>query len=211
MALAGERTDPSGSVISQAVPSPVSVAGRCEQPWLAPPGEDPAGRLVPDAPTTVAVEAVDLDDAHVELVALERLHRMAPERSQPHGADRGGAVHAAQSSRCRRMGPVARPRRPESVGGSPLRFRKPEPERTAFPRKRSAGSGDGDKSGGVRARQSTAREGSGPGVRHARYLAEHLPQARLVTPGGTDSLWFTDSPEVLDEAIAFLRTGPGSR
>jgi len=46
---------------------------------------------------------------------------------------------------------------------------------------------------------------------HARYLAEHLPEARLVTPGGTDSLWFTDSPEVLDEAIAFLRTGPGPR
>jgi pimeloyl-ACP methyl ester carboxylesterase len=46
---------------------------------------------------------------------------------------------------------------------------------------------------------------------HARYLAEHLPEARLVTPGGTDSLWFTDSSEVLDEAIAFLRTGPGPR
>ena len=46
---------------------------------------------------------------------------------------------------------------------------------------------------------------------HARYLAEHLPEARLVTPGGTDSLWFTDSSEVLDEAIAFLRTGLGPR
>lgn len=43
---------------------------------------------------------------------------------------------------------------------------------------------------------------------HSRYLAEHLPHARLAIVPGTDSLWFTDTPHVLDEAIAFLRRPP---
>jgi len=43
---------------------------------------------------------------------------------------------------------------------------------------------------------------------HARYLAEHLPGARLAVVPGTDSLWFTDTPHLLDEAIAFLRQVP---
>lgn len=43
---------------------------------------------------------------------------------------------------------------------------------------------------------------------HARYLAEHLPHARLAVVPGTDSLWFTDSPHLLDEAVAFLSRLP---
>ncbi|MBB4741516.1 DNA-binding SARP family transcriptional activator [Actinoplanes octamycinicus] len=41
-------------------------------------------------------------------------------------------------------------------------------------------------------------------VGHAYHLAEHLPQARLRTTAGTDALWFTDSPELVDHAVAFL-------
>ncbi|WP_213011079.1 alpha/beta hydrolase [Paractinoplanes toevensis] len=41
---------------------------------------------------------------------------------------------------------------------------------------------------------------------HARFLAEHLPDARLRTVAGTDALWFTDSPELWQHAIDFLGT-----
>jgi pimeloyl-ACP methyl ester carboxylesterase/DNA-binding SARP family transcriptional activator len=40
---------------------------------------------------------------------------------------------------------------------------------------------------------------------HARYLASHIPGAQLEIVPGTDSLWFTDTPDLLDRAIAFLR------
>ncbi|GAA0452369.1 hypothetical protein Ade02nite_00290 [Paractinoplanes deccanensis] len=41
-------------------------------------------------------------------------------------------------------------------------------------------------------------------IGHARYLAGHLPDARLHTTAGTDALWFTDSAELLHHAIDFL-------
>ncbi|GAA3453382.1 hypothetical protein GCM10018962_52150 [Dactylosporangium matsuzakiense] len=41
-------------------------------------------------------------------------------------------------------------------------------------------------------------------VGHASYLAHHLPDARLQTTAGTDALWFTDAPELVQRAVAFL-------
>ena len=41
-------------------------------------------------------------------------------------------------------------------------------------------------------------------VGHARYLAEHIPNAELSLVPGTDSLWFTDTPDLLDRTIEFL-------
>jgi len=41
-------------------------------------------------------------------------------------------------------------------------------------------------------------------VGHARYLAEHLPNADLALVPGTDSLWFTDGQDLLDKVIEFL-------
>ena len=41
-------------------------------------------------------------------------------------------------------------------------------------------------------------------VGHSRYLADHLPDARLELVGGTDSLWFTDTGELLERAMSFL-------
>ncbi|MET7425509.1 hypothetical protein [Dactylosporangium sp. NPDC005555] len=41
-------------------------------------------------------------------------------------------------------------------------------------------------------------------VGHARYLATHLPDAHLRTVPGTDALWFIDTADVLDRAVAFL-------
>ncbi|HKD99299.1 MAG TPA: alpha/beta fold hydrolase [Micromonosporaceae bacterium] len=41
-------------------------------------------------------------------------------------------------------------------------------------------------------------------VGHARYLAAHLPDARLQITAGTDSLWFTDSMELVDHAVDFI-------
>ncbi|REF95476.1 DNA-binding SARP family transcriptional activator [Asanoa ferruginea] len=41
-------------------------------------------------------------------------------------------------------------------------------------------------------------------VGHARYLAEHLPDARLRLTAGTDALWLTDSTDQLDHAVEFL-------
>jgi pimeloyl-ACP methyl ester carboxylesterase len=46
-------------------------------------------------------------------------------------------------------------------------------------------------------------------IGHAHYLASHLPDARLHIVGGTDSLWFTDTPELIDRAVEFIRRGPG--
>ena len=42
-------------------------------------------------------------------------------------------------------------------------------------------------------------------VGHARYLAERIPNAELAIVPGTDSLWFTDTPDLLDRTIEFLR------
>lgn len=44
-------------------------------------------------------------------------------------------------------------------------------------------------------------------VGHAHYLAEHLPHAELAVVPGTDPLWFTDTPHLLDRAVAFLEAG----
>ena len=44
-------------------------------------------------------------------------------------------------------------------------------------------------------------------IGHSRYLADHLPDARLELVAGTDSLWFTDSDELLDRALTFLAGG----
>jgi pimeloyl-ACP methyl ester carboxylesterase len=41
-------------------------------------------------------------------------------------------------------------------------------------------------------------------IGHAHYLAEHIHGAQLEITPGTDSLWFTDTPDVLDRAISFL-------
>jgi DNA-binding SARP family transcriptional activator/pimeloyl-ACP methyl ester carboxylesterase len=40
---------------------------------------------------------------------------------------------------------------------------------------------------------------------HAHFLAEHLPHAELAIIPGTDSLWFTDTPDLLDRAVAHIR------
>jgi pimeloyl-ACP methyl ester carboxylesterase/DNA-binding SARP family transcriptional activator len=48
-------------------------------------------------------------------------------------------------------------------------------------------------------------------VGHARYLATHLPDARLQTVAGTDALWFTDTTDLLDAAVDFLTTRPPTR
>ncbi len=45
-------------------------------------------------------------------------------------------------------------------------------------------------------------------VGHASYLAAHLPDARLQTTPGTDALWFTDSSELVEQAISYLTAGP---
>jgi len=45
-------------------------------------------------------------------------------------------------------------------------------------------------------------------VGHASYLATHLPDARLQTTPGTDALWFTDSPTLVEQAISYLTAGP---
>jgi DNA-binding SARP family transcriptional activator/pimeloyl-ACP methyl ester carboxylesterase len=42
-------------------------------------------------------------------------------------------------------------------------------------------------------------------IGHANFLAEHLPHAELAIIPGTDSLWFTDTPDLIDRTIAFLR------
>lgn len=42
-------------------------------------------------------------------------------------------------------------------------------------------------------------------VGHASHLAANLPAARLRIVAGTDALWFTDTPDLLREAVAFLR------
>ena len=39
-------------------------------------------------------------------------------------------------------------------------------------------------------------------IGHAHFLAERLPHAELAIVPGTDSLWFTDMPDLLDRAIA---------
>jgi pimeloyl-ACP methyl ester carboxylesterase/DNA-binding SARP family transcriptional activator len=44
------------------------------------------------------------------------------------------------------------------------------------------------------------------GIEHARYLADHLPNAELAIVPGSDSLWFTDTPHLLDRAAEFLRS-----
>jgi pimeloyl-ACP methyl ester carboxylesterase/DNA-binding SARP family transcriptional activator len=44
------------------------------------------------------------------------------------------------------------------------------------------------------------------GIEHARYLADHLPNAELAMVPGSDSLWFTDTPHLLDRAAEFLRS-----
>jgi pimeloyl-ACP methyl ester carboxylesterase len=41
-------------------------------------------------------------------------------------------------------------------------------------------------------------------IGHARYLAEHLPNARLQTIPGTDALWFTDTNELVTQTREFL-------
>ena len=41
-------------------------------------------------------------------------------------------------------------------------------------------------------------------VGHAHHLAEHLPRAQLAIIPGTDSLWFTDTPDLLDRTVTFL-------
>ena len=45
-------------------------------------------------------------------------------------------------------------------------------------------------------------------VGHARYLASNIPGAALDIIPGTDSLWFTDTPDLLDSAINFLLAQP---
>lgn len=44
----------------------------------------------------------------------------------------------------------------------------------------------------------------GVDIGHSRYLLEHLPRARLQVLAGTDSLWFTDGPDLLDHARRFI-------
>jgi pimeloyl-ACP methyl ester carboxylesterase len=46
---------------------------------------------------------------------------------------------------------------------------------------------------------------------HARYLADHLPNARLQTTAGTDALWFTDTSEPLSHILAFITANQGGR
>jgi DNA-binding SARP family transcriptional activator/pimeloyl-ACP methyl ester carboxylesterase len=41
-------------------------------------------------------------------------------------------------------------------------------------------------------------------IGHARYLAAHLPNARLQTTPGTDALWFTDTSELVTHTLDFL-------
>jgi DNA-binding SARP family transcriptional activator/pimeloyl-ACP methyl ester carboxylesterase len=48
-------------------------------------------------------------------------------------------------------------------------------------------------------------------IGHAHFLAEHLPHAELAIIPGTDSLWFTDTPELLDRAVAHIHAVDGPR
>jgi len=41
-------------------------------------------------------------------------------------------------------------------------------------------------------------------IGHARYLAAHLPDARLQAVAGTDALWFTDTTELVDHVLDFI-------
>jgi hypothetical protein len=41
-------------------------------------------------------------------------------------------------------------------------------------------------------------------IGHGRYLAEHLPNARLQTTPGTDALWFTDTSELVTHTLDFI-------
>jgi class 3 adenylate cyclase len=41
-------------------------------------------------------------------------------------------------------------------------------------------------------------------AQHARYLAEHIPEARYVELAGADHLWWIDGDDILDEVEAFL-------
>jgi len=43
-------------------------------------------------------------------------------------------------------------------------------------------------------------------IGHARYLAEHLPDARLQTTPGTDALWFTDTSDLVTHTLDFIRS-----
>ena len=44
----------------------------------------------------------------------------------------------------------------------------------------------------------------GVDIGHSRYLLEHLPRARLQVLTGTDSLWFTDGSDLLDQVRHFI-------
>ena len=44
----------------------------------------------------------------------------------------------------------------------------------------------------------------GVDIGHSRYLLEHLPRARLEVLTGTDSLWFTDAPDLVEHARRFI-------
>jgi pimeloyl-ACP methyl ester carboxylesterase/DNA-binding SARP family transcriptional activator len=41
-------------------------------------------------------------------------------------------------------------------------------------------------------------------IGHSRYLHEHLRHAELAVVPGTDALWFTDTPDLLDRVIEFI-------
>lgn len=45
-------------------------------------------------------------------------------------------------------------------------------------------------------------------IGHAHYLAQHLPNAQLAVIPGTDSLWFADTPHLLDRTLTFLGHSP---
>lgn len=48
-------------------------------------------------------------------------------------------------------------------------------------------------------------------IGHAHYLASNLPDARLHIVGGTDSLWFTDTSELVDRVVDFITHRPPVR
>jgi pimeloyl-ACP methyl ester carboxylesterase len=54
------------------------------------------------------------------------------------------------------------------------------------------------------------RSCAGYDVGHARHLAEHLPDARLVTLPGADELWFTGDVDAMLDAVDAFRTEIGA-
>ena len=65
------------------------AARRHQQPWLATPGEDLAGRLIDQTPAPVAEQAVLANIDLFESLTADRFDRVAPEFKYSHRASMG--------------------------------------------------------------------------------------------------------------------------